>query len=176
VDRPRITESAGSLGDRRSDLAAVPEIRAGLSGRPRAVCRTIRLGPRTSGALGAPAIHGTDRRYPADEAHPSKNALHLLWTIPVAVLASLPLLFFSMIALCGVSGCGGGGFGPAYGPDAEWIVPLVVVGVLLTGAIGLVPWASPKVRWITGALVGLAVAAALIVAMYTSKYPTIPPR
>lgn len=102
-----------------------------------------------------------------------RYALHLLWTVPLAGALGLLPLFFGGIALCGVSGCGGGGFGPAYGPDWEWIVPWCIVGLLLGLAVALVPWARLAARLGVGIVVALLVAGALVAYGIDAKYPLI---
>lgn len=68
---------------------------------------------------------------------------HLRWTVPLAVLLSLPQWFVAGFAWCGISGCSGGGFGVYTG--AEWlaVTMTVVNGFILTVAVFAVPWLYP---------------------------------
>jgi len=71
---------------------------------------------------------------------------NLLWTVPGAVLLSLPQWLVASFAWCGISGCSGGGFGVARG--GEWIaVTLSVVnGLIFAVAVFVVPWLYPTGR------------------------------
>lgn len=73
-----------------------------------------------------------------------RYALHLLWTVPLAAASSAVPLYWGTLAVCGVSGCEGGGFGPSYGPNYEWILAFIIVGVLLAAAIVFVPGATRR--------------------------------
>lgn len=103
----------------------------------------------------------------------SRRALHLLWTVPLAIVLSVPLLLLGGLQLCGVSGCGGGGFGPAYGADWEWIAPYALIGLLLFLAVALVPWSRPVVRVVVAVVLAVIVAGLLIAAGFDAKYPLI---
>lgn len=108
----------------------------------------------------------------ASRFHP-RQAWHLLWTLPLGIaLAALPFLFGN-IAMCGVSGCGGGGFGPAYGPDYEWIIPFCVSGLAIGLGVFLPPWGPWRFRALIGGLVAAGIAALLIIGGFVTKYPTL---
>jgi hypothetical protein len=113
---------------------------------------------------GSPSVAGMAVR------HRPRYALHLLWSIPLAAALAILPFFFGTIGICGVSGCGGGGFGPAYGPDYEWISPFVIVGLLFAAAIALVPWQRWAVRLAVGLVVGGGLAVVLISSGLQAKY------
>lgn len=103
----------------------------------------------------------------------NRSALHLLWTLPLAAVLSAGPLYWGTIAVCGVSGCEGGGFGPSYGPDYEWVLAFLAVGFLLAAAIVFVPWARLAVRLTIGLAVGGLAAGLLIAHAWASKYPMV---
>ncbi len=98
------------------------------------------------------------------------SALHLLWTLPLATALSAGPLYWGTLAVCGVSGCSGGGFGPSYGPDHHWIIAFVVVGLLYATAVIAVPWGRFGLRLAIGLAAGVMVAGYLIVHAWTMKY------
>ena len=100
-----------------------------------------------------------------------RNALHLLWTLPLATALSAGPLYWGTLAVCGVSGCGGAGFGPSYGPNQQWIIAFVVIGLLYASAIIAVPWGRIGIRLVIGLTAGAIVAGYLIVNAWTMKYP-----
>ncbi|WP_422743619.1 hypothetical protein ACN27E_18405 [Mycobacterium sp. WMMD1722] len=102
-----------------------------------------------------------------------RSALHLLWTVPLAAALSILPLYWGTLAVCGVSGCDGGGFGPSYGPNYSWILAFTVVGGLLASAIVLVPWGRLKVRLVVGLTVGGIVSGYLVVHAWAMKYPVV---
>lgn len=102
-----------------------------------------------------------------------RSALHLLWTVPFAVALSTVPLYWGTLAVCGVSGCKGDGFGPSYGPNYEWILAFVVVGVLLAAPFVFVPWGRFAVRLLVGLSVGGIATGCLIVNAWTMKYPVM---
>ncbi|WP_171027574.1 hypothetical protein [Pseudarthrobacter sp. NamE2] len=71
------------------------------------------------------------------------DARKLWWTVPLAVLLSLPQWMVASFAWCGISGCSGGGFGVATG--TEWIAVIlsVVNGVIMAVAVFAVRWLYP---------------------------------
>ncbi|MGY4542762.1 hypothetical protein ACVWY0_002687 [Arthrobacter sp. UYNi723] len=81
---------------------------------------------------------------------------HLRWTVPLAVLLSLPQWFVAGFAWCGISGCSGGGFGVYTG--AEWlaVTMAVVNGFIFAVAVFAVRWLYPTGR---RALIALAAGA-----------------
>ena len=104
-----------------------------------------------------------------------RRLLHLLWTVPLAVALSLLPMLYGGINICGVSGCTGGGFGVSYGDELVNWVCAAIVAVVVTAAIGAIPWATPW--WVhvgTGALVGVIVGGLLMTAWLTGKYQYYP--
>ena len=83
-------------------------------------------------------------------------ALHLLWTMPMALGAAAVLTVVAGIAACGVSGCSGAGFGPTEGRR------LLVAGlVAVAGAVLATPLVA--VVWVRRRSVRLGVAVTLAV-------------
>ena len=89
----------------------------------------------------------------------------LLWAVPLAVLLSLPQWLVAAFAWCGISGCGGGGFGVS--TTSEWLaLTLTVVnGVIMAVAVFAVPWLYP-----TGKRALVAVAAGVLFALVGAAY------
>ncbi|MBO1268740.1 hypothetical protein [Arthrobacter cavernae] len=79
---------------------------------------------------------------------------HLRWTVPLAVLLSLPQWFVAGFAWCGISGCSGGGFGVSTGTEWLAVTLSAVNGFMLAVAVFAVPWLYP-----TGKRALIAVAA-----------------
>ncbi|MFT4215021.1 MAG: hypothetical protein QM622_09635 [Microbacterium sp.] len=94
----------------------------------------------------------------------------LLLTIPVALVLSLGYAFIAGLLWCGISGCGGGGFGRISDPNpAEIILPSVLLALTWFCALGIVPWSrSPRVRLLTSAAVGSALGLLLYLSIVTS--------
>jgi hypothetical protein len=91
--------------------------------------------------------------------------LHLLWTIPLALVAGAPLLIWAGLSWCGISGCGGGGFGVDSRYAWMSVVCCLVAGILLFVALAPVPWSrNVHVRLAASAVIGgvYAVVAALV--------------
>ena len=65
---------------------------------------------------------------------------------------------------------GGGGFGPSYGPNHQWVIAFVVVGLLYAAAVIAVPWGRFGIRLLTGLAVGTVIAGYLIAHAWTMKY------
>jgi hypothetical protein len=92
----------------------------------------------------------------------NRRALHLLWTIPLAALVSLPLVFLASISLCGISGCTGGGFGVDTDYESQTWVFVGVVGVMFFLAVYLPRWLYPvRLRTIVAAVVAVGISGAL---------------
>lgn len=72
-----------------------------------------------------------------------RNWLHLLWTVPVAIIVSVPLWFWAGLSWCGISGCSGAGFGISRESQSTAWIALAISGVVMALAIGLVPWLRP---------------------------------
>lgn len=98
---------------------------------------------------------------PAPRWRPAR-LLHLLWTVPLAVILSAFPLFVAALSLCGISGCSGGGFGVDSSEQflTWWMCALV--GVLFGLAVGLVPWVRRwRIRLAAGVLVTFVVGGVL---------------
>ena len=86
-----------------------------------------------------------------------RRAMHLFWAVPLAALISVPIRFIGSIALCGISGCSGGGFGRYTDDQAQSWISCAVIGVIFALAVGLIPWIRPGgVRVCLGLAAGLA--------------------
>lgn len=68
------------------------------------------------------------------------GALHLLWTLPVALVAAVAVTVVAGFAACGVSGCSGGGFGPGGERPLLAAVLLLVAGAVLATPLLVVGW------------------------------------
>ncbi len=98
---------------------------------------------------------------------PRKRAagLHLLWTIPLALVVGIPFLIWAGFSWCGISGCGGGGFGVDSSDAWQAVICCLVAGGLVFAALAPVPWLrNVRTRLVTSAVIGLlyAVVAALV--------------
>jgi hypothetical protein len=94
----------------------------------------------------------------------NQNVHHLWWTVPLAVLLSLPQWFVAGFAWCGISGCSGGGFGVATGTGWLAVSMSCVNGLIFAVAVFAVPWLHPTrkravIAITAGALFGLVGAA-----------------
>jgi hypothetical protein len=78
---------------------------------------------------------------------------HLRWTLPLAVLLSVPQWLVASFAWCGISGCSGGGFGVSTGTEWLAVTLCAVNGFILAVAVFSVPWLYPTGR---RALIALA--------------------
>lgn len=85
-------------------------------------------------------------------------AIHFLWASPLAIAGGLYFFFLAAINVCGVSGCGGGGFGVSRGDPAETALFVAFGAVVMTSPIGLIPWTKNRAA---RAAVMLVIAAAL---------------
>lgn len=83
----------------------------------------------------------------------TRNIRHLWWTVPLAVLLSLPQWLVAGLAWCGISGCSGGGFGVSTGTEWLAVTMSVVNGLILAVAVFAVRWLYPTRR---RALIALA--------------------
>lgn len=95
---------------------------------------------------------------PRRQSRPWLRLLHLLWALPLATLLSAPLLFLAAISECGISGCGGGGFGVATG--GRIYVPLFTWGIGGVFFLALIaaPWVRPwRLRLAIGLIVGVLI-------------------
>lgn len=97
-----------------------------------------------------------------------RAALHLLWTVPLAIGMSFIALFWMVLNWCGVSGCSGGGFGRISNPS----LPAVLFGGVLMGmswfvALAVVPWHRRR-----GLRMALSAAVAVVLAVLGMLYAT----
>ncbi|MET3141774.1 UNVERIFIED_ORG: hypothetical protein ABIB13_001476 [Arthrobacter sp. UYEF2] len=83
----------------------------------------------------------------------TRNVRNLWWTVPLAVLLSLPQWLVAGLAWCGISGCSGGGFGVSAGTEWLAVTMSVVNGLILALAVFSVRWLYPTRR---RALIALA--------------------
>ncbi|WP_426989839.1 hypothetical protein [Pseudarthrobacter sp. Y6] len=83
----------------------------------------------------------------------TRKVRNLWWTVPLAVLLSLPQWLVAGFAWCGISGCSGGGFGVATGTEWLAVTMSVVNGFIFAVAVFAVPWLYPTGR---RALIALA--------------------
>ena len=83
-------------------------------------------------------------------------ALHLLWTVPLALLIGFPLWFAARLGWCGFGGC----WGPtANSLELEYgsgVVLAVVSAGLVFAAVAVPHWVRPwGVRWVIAILLAL---------------------
>ena len=76
----------------------------------------------------------------------TRHVRHLWWTVPVAVLLSLPQWLVAGLAWCGIGGCSGGGFGVSTGTEWLAVTMSVVNGLILAVAVFAVRWLYPTRR------------------------------
>ncbi|HWH25673.1 MAG TPA: hypothetical protein VNT53_03405 [Pseudolysinimonas sp.] len=91
--------------------------------------------------------------------------LHLLWTIPLALVVGAPFLIWAGLSWCGISGCSGGGFGVDDRYAWQSVVCCLIAGILVFAALAPVPWLRKvRARLVTSAAIGVvyAVVAALV--------------
>jgi hypothetical protein len=94
-----------------------------------------------------------------------RAALHLLWTIPLALVIGVPFLIWAGFSWCGVSGCGGGGFGVDSRYAWQSVICCLTAGVLVFAALAPVIWLrNVRARLVTSAVIGVlySLAAALV--------------
>lgn len=100
---------------------------------------------------------------------------HLLWSLPLAATPALLAWFAANFALCGISGCAGGGFGVT-DVGRDLVVPLLVASGLLLGAGFMSPWhRSLHVRLTVAALVAIGWIAWNALAMTLALMSASPP-
>ena len=91
--------------------------------------------------------------------------LHLLWTIPLALVVGIPFLIWAGFSWCGISGCGGGGFGVDSRYAWQSVICCLIAGILVFAALAPVPWLrNVRARLMTSAVIGVlyAVISALV--------------
>ena len=101
----------------------------------------------------------------------SWQALHLLWTIPIATIPAFLFYVVGRFELCGISGCSGGGFG-RYTAD-QWMswVCCFIIGALYFLSLVFVKWVEPlRFRVILSAAIGSAIGG-LVALAYWSALP-----
>ena len=92
-----------------------------------------------------------------------RQALHLLWAVPVAIVVCLPAAAIAGISWCGISGCSGGGYGLDTSDAGLAIHACIFAAVAMAVPFALIPWLKPRtIRIILalpiGALWGLLMA------------------
>jgi hypothetical protein len=118
------------------------------------VFRRIVLGTRKRTPVPAAGTPGASPQYPRVTIRGvTPDVRKLLWTVPLAVLLSLPQWMVAGFAWCGISGCSGGGFGVVTGTEWVAVILSVVNGVILAVAVFAVRWLYPTRK---RALVALA--------------------
>jgi hypothetical protein len=104
-----------------------------------------------------------------------RRALHLLWTIPLACLVSVPLFLIANLALCGLYGCSGSGWGVATEFQFQTWVLCAIIGLLFVGAVGIPPWLRPRAaRIIVAVLMGATVGGGLALYFVSQLTPNSP--
>ncbi|POH64967.1 MULTISPECIES: hypothetical protein [Cryobacterium] len=93
----------------------------------------------------------------------SRQALHLLWAVPVVILISLPAAAVAGISWCGISGCSGGGYGLDTSDAGLAVRACIFAAVVMTVPFALIAWLKPRtvrivVALAIGTLWGLLVA------------------
>jgi hypothetical protein len=84
----------------------------------------------------------------------------LLWALPLAVIVGMGIWIPTDIALCGISGCSGGGFGVSWNPVGG-VIGLGVSGAIVALPLVLIRWtANRALRWVIAAATGLIFALA----------------
>jgi hypothetical protein len=72
-----------------------------------------------------------------------RAGLALLWALPLALIVGVSTLIPTDIALCGISGCSGGGFGVSWDPVGG-IIGLAVGGAIVALPIALIRWTTNR--------------------------------
>jgi hypothetical protein len=84
----------------------------------------------------------------------------LLWALPLAVIVGMGIWIPTDIALCGVSGCLGGGFGVSWNPLGG-VIGLAASGATAALPLVLIRWTTNRAfRWVIAAASGLIFALA----------------
>ena len=129
------------------------------------VFRRIVLSTRKRAPVPAAGMPGASPHYPGVKLRGvTPDARKLWWTVPLAVLLSLPQWMVASFAWCGISGCSGGGFGVATGTEWVAVILSVVNGVIMAVAVFAVRWLYPTrkralIALAAGTLFGLVGAA-----------------
>ncbi len=69
---------------------------------------------------------------------------HLLWALPVSLVLASVVTVVAAFGACGVSGCSGGGFGPA-GNGLLTIILCALAGAILATPLIVVGWTDRRV-------------------------------
>ncbi|MDQ1584144.1 MAG: hypothetical protein QOF36_2198 [Microbacteriaceae bacterium] len=105
---------------------------------------------------------GSGVEKPGKQTHP---ALHLFWAVPVALIVGYPLWVVAAFSWCGISGCGGGGFGVDTTYAGVAIACAILAGVLLATVIAAVPWSRGWSRFfVTRLVIAVVIGAAYAIA------------
>lgn len=129
------------------------------------VFRRIVLSTRKRARVPVAGMPGASPHYPDVKLRGvAPDARKLWWTVPLAVVLSLPQWMVASFAWCGISGCSGGGFGVATGTEWVAVILSVVNGVILAVAVFAVRWLYPTrkralIALAAGTLFGLVGAA-----------------
>lgn len=83
-------------------------------------------------------------------------AVHLLWTVPLALLIGYPLWFAARLGWCGFGGCWGSTANSLQLEYASGVVLAVVCAGLLFAAVAVPPWVRLWwIRWLIAILFAL---------------------
>ena len=73
-----------------------------------------------------------------------RGPAHLIWALPLALAVALIITVVAGITACGVSGCSGGGFGPATHLQPLAAILVVFAGAVLGAPLLLIGWTSQR--------------------------------
>lgn len=93
-----------------------------------------------------------------------KRISPLWWALPVAFLVAILLLSVASIAMCGISGCSGGGFGVTDSMRGAVIPLLAVGGLVIALPLVLIHW-HPRLAVRVTVGLGVAVTWTLVIAV-----------
>ena len=85
----------------------------------------------------------------------TRSSLHLIWTVPVALVIGFPLWIAALLGTCGFGGCWGGNV-RSQQIDGSGIALAVVCAGFIFAAVAVPPWLRPWwIRWILALLLAL---------------------